>query len=191
VGVRVRRRGREVETFGRGQVNKRIRLCLTVEPTLEPTGIDAVARLGTRPNGAGKAEPIRDLLNDLLQSSRRDVDGLALRGVEGGKVECLAIYQRLQRRVPRFGSDLAHEIDRKPLEYRHPSVGRLPDAAMTRPEPNEHELRNRSRGELPAADKPAPPEGRGEREGARARDQRSIEVEERGPGHAGESTRGR
>src|SRR6187455_1201940 len=101
-----------------------------------------------------------------------------------GEVERLSIDERLEHRLPRLGDDLAHLLDPEPTKDRHCAIRRLPDTALPRTEAHEHELRDSSLRHLAAADQTALAERAGEREGARARDQRPVEIEERGPRHA-------
>ena len=97
------------------------------------------------------------------------------------EVERVAIDQRPEHGLPGLRGDLAHVVDPEPLQDRRRTVRRLAHPCVAGAEAHEDELGERGLGQLAPADQPAPAKGPGERERAGAREQRPIEVEERGP----------
>ncbi len=165
---------------------RRERVCLrpAVEAPGEPARVAAVDDLGRRSETAVEAELGDERVDDLLERRRDDERLLAALSVSRDEVERVAVDVRLEGGVHGLGDDLAHHRDRKSLQERHRALGRLPDTGRARPVADEDELREHRLRPVPAPEEPSPMEGGCERQRAGARDQRPVEVEERGARHA-------
>ena len=86
MAVGVGGRGRQVEPFLLGELADRSGLPLAVRAAERAAGVDAVDDLARRADRAVEAELARELLDDLLQRRRDDVDGLAALAVAGDEL---------------------------------------------------------------------------------------------------------
>ena len=148
-------------------------------------GVDAVDDLARRADRAVEAELARELLDDLLQRRRDDVDGLAALAVPGDELERLLVDERLQNRLHRGRDEVAEVVDAEALQDHQAVLRRLAHGLGARAARGEEELPGGGLGELAASDHAVLAERPGERERARAPQQRAVEVEEgSGAGHA-------
>ena len=187
VGVAVGVGGRcgQVESLLLRELADRGGLSFAVCAAERASGVDAVDDLAGRADRAVEAELARELLDDLLQRCRDDVDGLAALAVALDELERLPIDEGLQNRLHCGGHEVAKVVDAEPLQHHQAVLRRLAHRLGARAARGEEQLPGGGLGELAAPDDAVLAERAGERERARASQQRAVEVEEgSGLGHA-------
>src|SRR5262245_15806073 len=97
----------------------------------------------------------------------------------GRVLERLTVDERLQHGLPGLRRELAQGRDGQTAKDRHGAVGGLADTRVTGAEAGEDELRDRRLREITSPDQPTVTERPGERQRARAGDERPVEIEER------------
>ena len=140
-------------------------------------GVDAVDDLARGADCAVEAELARELLDDLLQRRRDDVDGLPTPAVAGDEAERLLVDERLQNRLHRSRHEAAEVVDAKALQHHQTVLRGLPHGLGARSACREEQLPGGGLGELAAPDHAVLAERAGERERVRAPQQRAVEVE--------------
>ena len=190
VGVRVGVRGRrgEIQRLIPSKFGESVRLRLPVQPLLQTTRVHAVTHLSTRRDHAGEAEPASRPPRPphATPLTRCTPAHLSPRAPRRGRAPLGRRAAGAPTPTPRRRSRASPRPE--PAKDRHGAVRRLPDTALPRTEAREHELRDSRLRHVAAPDQAALAERAGERQRARARDQRTVEIEERGPGHASPTT---
>jgi len=134
----------------------------------DPAGVHAVDDLADRAERAVEAQLSRELVDDLLQRRRDDVDRLAALVVLSDEPNRILVDEGLEDRFHRVPNQLLELADAQALQDHHSVLGSLPHGRGARAAGDEEELPGRRLGKLGPSDQPALAEGTGKCERARA-----------------------